>query len=178
LQERNECWLIAAKKNEFSAMNEWSHVMPKANWMVLTISSMLLPAASLADDAMPESAGDRQATLTISDSATYMELAYDARWSMSNTTDTVRSPAEMTGPIAKFDFQDNSTIGRFSKLRNLSVLTFAEFGTARLFLGVNDDGLVGLHFNAIVREGDERYLEFIRMPYLKQQDPAEETEQH
>jgi hypothetical protein len=64
-------------------------------------------------------------------------------------------------------FQDNSALGRVSKLRNLSLLTLAESRRTRLFLGVNDDGLVGLHFVALPKYGDERYLSLIRMPYLK-----------
>jgi hypothetical protein len=53
----------------------------------------------------------------------------------------------------------------------LSLLTLAEIGQTRLFLGVNDEGLLGLHFNALPRDGDERYLEVIRMPYLKEHEP-------
>jgi hypothetical protein len=47
-------------------------------------------------------------------------------------------------------------------------------GQTRLFLGVNDDGLVGLHFNLFSRAGDERYLEVARMPYLAQIEPDSE----
>ncbi len=58
-------------------------------------------------------------------------------------------------------------MARVSKLRNLSLLTLAEVGQTRLFLGVNDDGLVGLHFNRFSRADDTRYLEAARMTYLK-----------
>jgi hypothetical protein len=73
--------------------------------------------------------------------------------------------------IADVDFQDNSALGRLGKLRNLSLLTLAETGQTRLFLGVNDDGLVGLHFVAFPRRGGERYLSLARMPHLKKKEP-------
>ncbi len=68
--------------------------------------------------------------------------------------------------IAEVDFTDNSTIGRLSKLRGVSLLTVAAVGESRLYLGVNDDGVVGLHFNAFMRSDDKRHLELLRMPYL------------
>ena len=49
--------------------------------------------------------------------------------------------------IAGLDFQDSSVYGRVSKLRNLSFLTLAEIGNERVFVGVNEDGLLGIHFN-------------------------------
>jgi len=76
--------------------------------------------------------------------------------------------------IAEFNFQDDSALARVSKLRNLSLLTLAEIGQTRLFLGVNDDGLVGLHFNLFSRAGDARYLEVVRMPYLQKTGPDSE----
>jgi hypothetical protein len=68
-------------------------------------------------------------------------------------------------------------LARVSKLRNLSLLTLAEIGQTRLFLGVNDEGLVGLHFNALPRDSDGRYLEVVRMPYLKENEPDDEVRQ-
>ncbi len=68
--------------------------------------------------------------------------------------------------IADVDFTDNSTIARLSKLRGVSLLTVAEVGDSRLYLGVNDDGVVGLHFNAFMRSDDKRHLELLRLPFL------------
>jgi hypothetical protein len=56
-------------------------------------------------------------------------------------------------------------------------LTLAEIGQTRLFLGVDDDGFVGLHFCTLPRYGDERYLEVVRMPYLKKDEPDSKVEQ-
>ena len=70
-----------------------------------------------------------------------------------------------------------SALARVSRLRSLSLLTLAKIGQTRLFLGVNEEGLVGLHFIAFLRDGDERYLELVRMPYLKENEPDNEVEQ-
>jgi hypothetical protein len=35
-------------------------------------------------------------------------------------------------------------------------------------MGVNEEGIVGLHFTAFPQYGDERHLELIRMPFLKE----------
>ena len=62
-----------------------------------------------------------------------------------------------------FKFRDDSVIDRIGKLRNLSFLTLATTERTRFFLGVNEDGLVGLHFNTLARYGDDRVLELARL---------------
>lgn len=62
-----------------------------------------------------------------------------------------------TRPV--FNFREKSALERLSKFRNLSFLTLATTPRTRLFLGVNQDGLVGLHFNALTHPGDDRVLE-------------------
>lgn len=69
--------------------------------------------------------------------------------------------------IPSIDFQQDNALRRAAKLRNLSLLTLAEFGQSRLFFGVNDDGLVGLHFKALTADSDLRYLEVARLSYLE-----------
>lgn len=66
-------------------------------------------------------------------------------------------------PRPVFNFREDSTLERLSKLRNLSFLTLATTRRTRLFLGVNEDGLVGLHINSRTRYGDERVLELARL---------------
>lgn len=95
------------------------------------------------------------------------ESPYAPRWQLYHPVEAKAYPDRWIRPIADVEFQDNSTLGRISKLRNLSLLTLAESEQARLFLGVNDDGLVGLHFVKIRGRGDERLLSVARMPYLK-----------
>ena len=74
--------------------------------------------------------------------------------------------AETRALLADIRFEDSSTLTRLSKLRNVSILTLGQFGRSRIFVGVNRDGLVGLHFGAYSRRATDRYLELARMPYL------------
>ena len=62
-----------------------------------------------------------------------------------------------------FKFRDDSTLDRIGRLRNLSFLTLARTQRTRLFLGVNEDGLVGLHFSTLSRYGDDGVLELARL---------------
>ncbi len=66
------------------------------------------------------------------------------------------------------NFEDNSAIGRLSRIRNLSFLTIAKQRKSRLFLGVNEDGLVGLHLTA-TSDGlaIDQTVELSRLPYLE-----------
>jgi len=68
--------------------------------------------------------------------------------------------------FGKLAFQDSSAVGRASKIRSLSLLTLAEFKRSRLFLGVNNRGVLGLHYRAF-KQGDDRCLEVARLPYLR-----------
>ena len=95
------------------------------------------------------------------------ESPYAPRWQLYHPVEVTVYPDRWIRPFADIEFQDNSALGRISKLRNLSLLTLAESGKTRLFLGVNDDGLVGLHFIKIGGRGDEQHLSVARMPYLK-----------
>lgn len=44
------------------------------------------------------------------------------------------------------EFQDNSTLGRLKRLRDVSFLTLARTEQTRVFFGVDRDGVIGLHF--------------------------------
>ena len=123
--------------------------MHKAAWIMLSTIGVPLSAAVLADDATFSETTD--AALS-----TYVPYAASAY-----------SPNRRSFHLTDLDFRDDSTLVRVGKLRNLSLLTLVKVGQGRLFLGVNDDGLMGLHFNAGTRGGDERYLEMARVPKLK-----------
>jgi hypothetical protein len=139
---------------------------------------MLLSAAGYADDAKLSNAdGASLPEVTRSVAALLAESQYASRWRLYHPVDAMAYSDEWPRPIAEFNFQDDSALARVSKLRNLSLLTLAEVGQTRLFLGVNDDGLVGLHFKLFSRAGDERYLEVVRMPYLKKTGPDSEIRQ-
>ncbi len=76
------------------------------------------------------------------------------------------SPEVQDLTVESFDFDDKSSLERITKLRSLSLVTFAETNNTRLFLGVNKEGMVGLHFSAFPRYGKDRHLSLWSMPYV------------
>jgi hypothetical protein len=128
---------------------------------------MLLSAAGYADDANLSNAdGVLLPEVTSSVEALHAELTNKFPSHLLHPGEAITYLDDWPRPLANLEFRDDSALARVSKLRNLSLLTVAEIGRTRLFLGVNDDGLVGLHFNGFSRAGDTRYLEVVRMPYL------------
>ncbi len=149
--------------------------MIKANWMALSTLGLLWSAAGLADDVQDSKPGDELLpVVTLSIEPMFAESEYPSRWPPLNSAEATAYSDGWQRPIADFDFQDAGALSRISKLRGLSLCTLAEIGQTRLFLGVNEKGLVGLHFDMFPRYGSERYLEVVRMPYLKKTSQAEE----
>jgi hypothetical protein len=145
--------------------------MNKAMWVTLLATGML-PAAGYADDAkVSNTDGESPPQAMPSVEASHAKLAHTFPSHLLHPGEAITYLDDWPRPLAKFDFQDDSALARVSKLRNLSLLTVAEFGRTRLFLGVNADGLVGLHFKRFSRAGDARYLEVVRMPYLRENEP-------
>ncbi len=67
--------------------------------------------------------------------------------------------------------RDNSLLGRLSRVKSVSLVTFLETGKTRVFLGVNRDGRPGIHFNSRAkRSEDNRHLALYHMPYLSDED--------
>lgn len=136
--------------------------------ITLLLVALSFSAAGFADDAEPATAStDTVPVGPLSLQAIHDEWDYASRWQLSHPIETMAYAKDGSRPAVNIDFQDSGALARVSRLRNLSLLTFAEIGRTRLFLGVDDDGIVGLHFRAFHRVGDERYLEVVRMPYLK-----------
>ena len=151
--------------------------MQIATWKALLTFGMLLPAASIAEDAdLPDNSDEQSPVVTLSTEELLMQSGYASRWRLLYPTDATVYYDDWPKQIADLNFQDESALARASRLQSLSLLTLAEFGTSRLFLGINGDGLLGLHFNVLPRNGDERYLEVVRMPYLKENEPDTEME--
>ena len=92
------------------------------------------------------------------------ESAIPDRWQRHRSLDAPPYTVSWSPGMRGVDFEDRSAYAQISKLRSLSLLTIGQFGEKRLFLGVNQEGLLGLHFNAFPHYGDERYLEIARMP--------------
>lgn len=150
--------------------------MHKASRMVFLLASTLLSATCLADDAKsPTKDSAALPEVTFSVQAMYEQRAYASRWRLSHPVETMAYAKDWSEPTVNVDFQDTGPLSRVSKLRSFSLLTFAEIGRARLFLGVDDNGIVGLHMRAFHRVGDERYFEVVRMPYLENDPPDNDT---
>ncbi len=152
--------------------------MLQASWMALLIIGMLLSAAGFADDAKSSNTDvEPLPVATLSVETLLAESGYAARWQLFHPVEAMAYSDDWPRPIAAFDFQEASALARVSKLPSVSLLTLAEIGQTRLFLGVNEKGLVGLHFIAFPYYGDERHLDVVRMPYLKENEPDSEVEQ-
>lgn len=145
--------------------------MLDARWVLSVTIVMLLPAAGYADD---EIVADTVAAswrgLTPSAATMHAPPATLSGLQSFQAVAAMAGPGDWPRPIASIDFREGSALARVRKLRSLSLLTLAEIGRTRLFLGVNDEGLVGLHFKVLAHAGDERYLEVVRMPYLKENE--------
>jgi hypothetical protein len=143
--------------------------MGKGSWAAFIITGVLLSGTGLADETqLSETHANPLSDIALASNSWLTEPAFGSRWQPHHPISTIDHPDSWTRPIADLEFQENTALERISRLRSLSLLTLAEFGPSRLFLGVNDEGLVGLHFNVLPRFDHDRYLEVIRMPYLNE----------
>ena len=149
--------------------------MNRSSWAALFTTGLLWSAAGLADDVQDSKTGDELLpVVTLSVETMFAELAIPARWRLIHPPEATAYSVGLVQPITDFNFQDADALSRLSEIRGLSLFTFAEIRQTRLFLGVNEKGLVGLHFDLSPNYGGERYLEVFRMPYLKETSPEEE----
>ena len=151
--------------------------MHKASWMALLTLGMLLPAAAIADEKAHSSTDNEARPVeTLSVDPLHTESLYPSRWQLSHSVAEIAYSDDWSQPIADFDFEDAGALTRVGKLQSLSLLTLAEVGQTRVYLGVNNKGLIGLHFNVFVRDLAGSSLEMARMPYLKKSEPDDEIE--
>lgn len=149
--------------------------MYRACWTALIAMAVSLPQASLADEQQDTDLdGNAERHAAASVEALRSDLFDRTSWQLTYPDRPLAYTDTWRQPLSDFEFQEGSTLMRLGKLRSLSLLTVAKFGESRLFLGVNDDGLVGLHFNAFLRGVDERYLEIVRMPYIADTRPDDD----
>ena len=137
-----------------------------AQFVIVTLASTVTFAGDV-ESTSPGPDPSRQITKPASLSVP----SYPAQWLPDAS---VYSSAERESYAATFvalDFRDDSALARLGRIRNLSLLTLSETKRTRVFLGVNGDGLVGLHFVAIADNGADRYLSLARLPYLKKKTP-------
>lgn len=151
--------------------------MCKAGRMLVITLAATLSLAAIADDATDEAVGQQPpAEVTASVEALLSSPEYAFGWALPSSLEPFPYSDTRLQPVADFSFQDSSALGRVSKLRYLSLFTLMETGQTRLFLGVNDDGLLGLHFNAVSEGRDERFLELVRMPYLAEPEQVSDAQ--
>lgn len=146
--------------------------MIKAGLTVFAVVGMLFSIASFADDEETSAVdSDNLPATNLSLPPLYSDIDSASRWRDAKRLDTTLYSTDWSQPFVNVAFQDSGTFARVSKIRSLSFITFAEMGESRLFLGVNDEGLLGLHFRAFRRQDKDRHLEVARMPYLPKVQP-------
>ena len=151
--------------------------MQKANLMLLLLLGALLPAAVVAEDAGPSSGDDDRPPVTATSIDSLQPVSrYSSRWQLPYPIENTGFSRDTSALISDIEFNDPGALARVSKVRELSLLTLAEVGRTRLFLGVGENGLLGFHLGALPRLGDERCLEVARMPYLKGDQQADGAE--
>ena len=103
--------------------------MPRVSLLVVLSIGLLFSAATIADDEVVA----RAPAVLAGYLAVTREPTYSDIWLSQMDT---------------LEFQDNSPLARISRIRELPLLTLAETPRSRLYLGVNGDGVFGLHFRA------------------------------
>ncbi len=139
--------------------------MPGIRWsLLILLGAVLSSSPCLADD---EGTIERlSASLETLYAATVIaESDYQAFDPRSNSMDRFRRTHSYEQPLAALEFQRSDAIGRMTGIRSLSLLTLAETRGSRLFIGVNSDGLLGIHLLG----SDDRQVEFGRMPWLRRE---------
>lgn len=142
-------------------------VMRKARW--IAISALGLAQFAAADEPAGIQADDEHVPLpaeVIAGEDFFDDLQNAWRWQAPSSDPVFVYNGEPLPRLDDFEFRDGSSIGRMARLRSLSLLTLAEFGDSRLFFGVNDQEVVGIHFGAVSGTDSDRHLEMARMPWL------------
>ena len=148
--------------------------MFEARRMALCMAGLLLSAASYADGAGSTNAGvEHPSIVPASIDELLRQSALEANWQIAYPATIVVEQSPQLHGVADLKFRDSSALSRVGRLRSLSLLTLAKVGRTQVFLGINDDGLVGLHFKSFRPRESERHLELLRMDYLKDDGPEE-----
>ena len=145
----------------------------KASWLTLLTMGGLLSAPGFADDVVYANLDDELREETPSTKALFAEFKYAPQ--PQSQIDAMTNYGQESRTIVDFDPDDDAgVLARLGKARSLSLLTVAETDQARLFFGVNGDGVLGLHFRALPRRIADQHLEFMRMPYLENNERTRE----
>lgn len=130
--------------------------MRTIKWNAPLFICLLLPAAGFADDSF-ENLYD-----------------YESRWRLSHPVDTATYTDDWSQASRPFDLvlDDGSSIIRVAKIRSLSLLTLAGDERSKWFLGINEDGFVGIHFRGFTRNGAKRHLDVSSIFSSREDEPA------
>lgn len=141
--------------------------MFQARNLALSTICMLLAATGLAEETkVSETDRDRSRLVQPNVQTLLAESEYGSRWQLERSVATPSYAEGWMSSFAKLRFHDASGMSRMGKMRSLSLLTLVETGRTRLFIGINADGLAGLHLKAIDRYDDDHHLDLARAPYL------------
>ena len=169
---KNNC--MTRNDNVTGTMDQGRQVLKGTLSIALLVLVALLPVASKADEEIQsesETAAPDATTPTFDSLRT--DSKYAPRWRLLQRPLTTAYSENWSNPMSDIHFLDSSTMARVTRMRKLSLLTLARAGQGRLFLGVSEKGVLGVHFSAIALRGNDDYVELARMPYLT---PAEEEE--
>ncbi|MDX1515501.1 MAG: hypothetical protein R3288_01605 [Woeseiaceae bacterium] len=124
-------------------------------WNLAVAGSLLLTcAAALAEE--PAAEPVPAATLSAPTAEEFIDqLEYRFSWQLDeldeDLLDIGTDSSSAMHPFRHIAFEEQTLLVRLGKLRGLSFLTVAEFEGSHLYIGVSDDGLVGLHFKNLSR---------------------------
>ena len=148
--------------------------MRTANRIVFISLGILFSAVGLADDA---NNADTSELLLPTTTVWSSSLASQPAWRLSYAVSEIDYSTLPSNPLFEIEFQDSSTLKQLSKLRNLSLMTLSEKWNSQVFIGVNEEGLVGLHFTWLPRQNSEHILELARLPHLKEDETPDTPEE-
>ena len=101
------------------------------------------------------------------------EPGYAPRWRLLPTPTAPAGALVEERSLDEVEFRDSGSLERVTKARSLSLLTLSRSRDATLFFGVNQEGYLGLHYQADSESGDESYLE---LRELTGSDDADEAD--
>ena len=144
--------------------------------IVMFSLGILVSGAAMADDLDDWDTTELQSAATYTLYTLPADLTSEPQWRLPDTASEIVYSNLATRPMFEVEFRDSNTLKQLSKLRNLSFLTLADKWNSQLFLGVNRDGLVGLHFTLLPRRNKDQMLELSRLPYLKDTESLAEAD--
>jgi len=153
--------------NVTGTMDQGRQVLKGTLSIALLVLVALLPVASNADEEIQsESGAVARDAITNTLDPLRTDSKYAPRWRLLQRPLTTAYFENWSNPMSDIHFHDASSMARVTRMRKLSLLTLARAGQGRLFLGVSEKGILGVHFSAIAPRGNDAYVELARMPYL------------